>query len=137
MYKRILVAIDGSNYAVRAAEHAIELAKRFQAEVDLINVVDFEETRAEIMQERREDVEETRRATYQPVVDMLTEENIQHEVFVFYGNPANTIIDHANDQKYDLLLIGSRGLNMLQEMVLGSVSHKVVKRAECPVLLVK
>lgn len=43
----------------------------------------------------------------------------------------------ANDQQFDLLVIGSRGLNTLQEMVLGSVSHKVVKRADCPVLVVK
>ena len=43
----------------------------------------------------------------------------------------------ANENNVDLLVIGSRGLNSLQEMVLGSVSHKVIKRVNCPALVVK
>ncbi|WP_256592904.1 universal stress protein [Pseudomonas sp. 2822-17] len=43
----------------------------------------------------------------------------------------------ANNGEYDIVIIGSRGLNPFQEMVLGSVSHKIAKRVECPVLIVK
>jgi len=46
-------------------------------------------------------------------------------------------VEYANKEQFEILILGSRGLNSLQEMVLGSVSHKVVKRAECPVLIVK
>lgn len=46
-------------------------------------------------------------------------------------------MEYANKGSYDIVIIGSRGLNSLQEMVLGSVSHKVVKRVVCPVLIVK
>ncbi|RCK13159.1 universal stress protein [Bacillus licheniformis] len=47
------------------------------------------------------------------------------------------IVSYANHHDVDIVIIGSRGLNTLQEMVLGSVSHKVAKRVKCPVLIVK
>ncbi|MCY8631696.1 universal stress protein, partial [Bacillus spizizenii] len=54
-----------------------------------------------------------------------------------HGEPGPTIVSYANENQFDMLIVGSRGLNSLQEMVLGSVSHKVAKRANCPVLIVK
>lgn len=56
---------------------------------------------------------------------------------IFHGEPGPAIVEFTNNNSYDLLVIGSRGLNAFQEMVLGSVSHKVVKRANCPVMVVK
>lgn len=56
---------------------------------------------------------------------------------LFYVESPVKIVKYANDQKVDIVVIGSRGLNALQEMVLGSVSHKVMKRAHCPALIVK
>ncbi len=53
------------------------------------------------------------------------------------GNPSQEIIKYVKDHSIDQLVIGSRGLNTFQEMVLGSVSHKVVKHAKCPVTIVK
>ena len=47
------------------------------------------------------------------------------------------IVEYTNKNQFDVVVIGSRGLNALQEMVLGSVSHKIAKRANCPVLIVK
>lgn len=137
MYKNILLAVDGSNNAMRAAEHAVELAKTTGAKVDIINMIDFDNARSEMIQTNESELAELRRQRYQPVVDLLTENSIDPEVFVFYGNPGLGIVEHANDNAYDLVLVGSRGLNSLQEMFLGSVSHKVVQRANCPVLIVK
>ncbi|MHC0551186.1 universal stress protein [Salinicoccus sp. CNSTN-B1] len=51
--------------------------------------------------------------------------------------PAKEIIKEAELENYELVVIGSRGLSRFQEMVLGSVSHKVAKRAEIPVMIVK
>ncbi|MGN7308692.1 universal stress protein, partial [Bacillus subtilis] len=47
------------------------------------------------------------------------------------------IVKYANENKVDLIVLVSRCLNALQELVLGSVSHKVAKRAHCPVMIVK
>jgi nucleotide-binding universal stress UspA family protein len=62
---------------------------------------------------------------------------VTYEIKILLGEPGPVIVEYANKEKFDLVVIGSRGLNVLQEMVLGSVSHKVVKRADCPVLIVK
>lgn len=53
------------------------------------------------------------------------------------GHPSQEIIKYVNEQSINQLVIGSRGLNVFQEMVLGSVSHKVMKHANCPVTIVK
>jgi len=53
------------------------------------------------------------------------------------GEPKIKVVELANSNQYDIVVLGTRGLNGLQEMVLGSVSHKVVKRAQIPVLIVK
>lgn len=58
-------------------------------------------------------------------------------MIILHGTPGPEIIKYANEQQVDLVVIGSRGLNSLQEMVLGSVSHKVMKRVNCPALIVK
>ena len=56
---------------------------------------------------------------------------------ILHGEPGPTIIEYANKEKVEMVIIGSRGLNALQEMVLGSVSHKVVKRVHCPLMIIK
>lgn len=137
MYKQILLAVDGSENAIRATEYAVELGKLSGGKIDLINVIDFDEARSEMIQTRQSEVVESRRQRYQPAVDLLEENGLKNEVFVFYGNPGTVIVDHATENDYDVILIGSRGLNKLQEMVLGSVSNRVVQKATCPVLVVK
>ena len=63
--------------------------------------------------------------------------HLSYKLKLLHGDPGPAIVDYANKENFDLVVIGSRGLNSLQEMVLGSVSHKVVKRVNCPVLIVK
>jgi hypothetical protein len=55
------------------------------------------------------------------------------ETVFLSGDPGPKIVDYANENQFDPVVIGSRGLNPLQEFVLGSVSHKVAKRADCSV----
>ncbi|WP_306301403.1 universal stress protein [Thalassobacillus sp. C254] len=68
---------------------------------------------------------------------VLKEEKTSYNIVFLHGEPGPAIIKHANNKSYDCLVIGSRGLNNLQSLVLGSVSHKVAKRVSCPVMIVK
>lgn len=82
------------------------------------------------------------RATQRQEKMVTTEElakaaGVHYETKVIRGEPGPSIVKYANENNYDLIIVGSRGLNVLQEMVLGSVSHKVAKRANCPVMIVK
>ncbi len=68
---------------------------------------------------------------------MLQATNISYTTTILKGLPGPEIIRYANESKVELVVIGSRGLNPLQKMVLGSVSHKVMKSVYCPTLIVK
>ncbi|MDQ0495269.1 universal stress protein [Paenibacillus brasilensis] len=54
-----------------------------------------------------------------------------------HGDPASVICESANQEKVDLIIIGTRGKGLVSEMILGSVSHHVIQHAPCPVLTVK
>ncbi len=139
MFKRIMLASDGSEHSLRAAEKAIELAKCNQASfVEVVYVADNSKAKSEVLQNWNQlGIEESRSRKIQKTEDKAKEAGIHFEVKILRGEPAPTLIEYANKNKFDVIVIGSRGLNILQEMVLGSVSHKVAKYAKCPVLIVK
>lgn len=82
-------------------------------------------------------VELERQQRLAPYEQVVQQANIPYKLTILTGNPGPTIVDYAQKQAVDLIIIGSRGLNALQEMMLGSVSHKVVQRVSCPTLIVK
>lgn len=84
-----------------------------------------------------DNMELARQRKIAPVEQALQEANISYQTTILKGYPGPEIVRYANEQQVDLVVIGSRGLNSLQEMVLGSVSHKVMKRVQCPALIVK
>lgn len=139
MYNRILLAVDGSDHSVRAANEAVKLAEGSpESQVTIVFVADYDNAKNEVLHSGSSmELDLQRRKKLQPVEKTLAAENIKYKVEILHGTPGPTIVEYANKEKFDILVIGSRGLNSLQEMVLGSVSHKVVKRANCPVLIVK
>ncbi|PJK16534.1 universal stress protein [Chryseomicrobium excrementi] len=138
MYSHIVLAADGSDNALRAAKHAVALAKLGDGKIEVVYVADFKKAKYEVLHaESNEALEYERRQKVRPVEELLIAEAITYEVKILHGEPGPTIVEYVNEQGADLVIIGSRGLNSLQEMVLGSVSHKVVKRVKAPVLVVK
>lgn len=139
MYNRILLAVDGSDHSVRAAKEAVKLASgSADSQVAIVFVADHDNAKNEVLHSGSSvELDLQRRKKLQPVEQTLAAENIKYKVEILHGTPGPTIVEYANKEEFDILVIGSRGLNSLQEMVLGSVSHKVVKRANCPVLFVK
>ncbi|WLR49809.1 universal stress protein [Bacillus tianshenii] len=139
MFNKILVAADGSEHSLRAAEKALELAKlNSNAVVEVVYVVDGETSKRDVIHNWNSmGIAEKRRAKMEEVERRAEEAGINYSVKILHGEPGPTIVKHANENDFDLVTIGSRGLNTLQEMVLGSVSHKVAKRVDCPVLIIK
>lgn len=139
MYQRILLAVDGSANAQRAAQEAIKLAKLSDTSfVDVVYVVNVEKVKNELLLAGSiEKVELARQRKIAPVEQALLAANIQYHITILKGEPGFEIVRYAHEQQVDLVVIGSRGLNSFQEMVLGSVSHKVMKRVQCPALIVK
>lgn len=139
MYHHILLAADGSEHSLRATEEAIKIASLVNdCKVEVVFVVDFSQSKKDVIHSQGiEALEISRRKKLLPIVEKLKENKISYEIKLLHGEPGPTIVEHANQSKFDLVVIGSRGLNALQEMVLGSVSHKVAKRVHCPVMIVK
>lgn len=139
MYNRILLAVDGSDHSVRAANEAVKLAAGSpESQVTIVFVADYDNAKSEVLHSGSSlELDLQRRKKLQPVEATMAAENLKYKVEILHGTPGPAIVEYANKERFDILVIGSRGLNSLQEMVLGSVSHKVVKRAHCPVLIVK
>ncbi|WP_026675749.1 universal stress protein [Alkalihalobacterium bogoriense] len=139
MFNKILLAADGSEHSIKAAEKAISIAKgNEQAKITVLYVVDGQTSKADVL--RNWDalgIKENRKAKLKKIEVQANKENVPFEVKIIRGEPGPAIVKYANENQFDLVVIGSRGLNALQEMVLGSVSHKVAKRVSCPVLIVK
>lgn len=139
MYKRILLAVDGSVNSLRATDEAVKIASLISdCRIGIIYVADYSKSKKEILHSQgKEELEYTRRKKLAPIEEKVKSNNIEYKLEILHGYPGPTIIEYANKEKVDMVVIGSRGLNSLQEMVLGSVSHKVMKRLNCPALIVK
>ncbi|MFC4324202.1 universal stress protein [Litchfieldia salsa] len=140
MFNNILVPVDGSLHSLRAAEKAIELARidNHSSFINLLYVVDGSTSKYDVL--RNWDLLEVtnkRLAKFQDIVDKANEAGIEYELKILRGDPVSQILKHAKLVKSDVIVLGSRGLNSLQEMVLGSVSHKIAKKAKCPVMIIK
>ncbi|MFB1051205.1 universal stress protein [Paraliobacillus sp. JSM ZJ581] len=139
MYNHILLASDGSEHAIRACQNAIVLAeKNPNAVITIVFVVDGNASKTDVLHHwNAMDLDRSRKEKLTITERKLKQKNISYEIKILHGEPGPAIVKFANENKVDVCVIGSRGLNSLQEMVLGSVSHKVAKRVECPVLIVK
>ncbi|MDE0583686.1 universal stress protein [Planococcus sp. A6] len=139
MYQNVLVAIDGSDHSKRAAQHAIQLVEGTpEAKVTIICAVDYGKSEKESNRGLTgEQIDEAARDYLEPFEDIFHQAGVRVKSVIVHGAPGPAIVSHANEHPYDIVIIGSRGLNPVQEFVLGSVSHKVAKRVKVPVLVIK
>lgn len=139
MFNQILLASDGSEHAIRACEKAIALAENNpQAKITIVYAVDGTKSKTDVLHQWNGlDLDQSRKAKLTISERKIKEKEIAYEIKILHGEPGPSIIKYANEHQVDICVIGSRGLNGLQEMVLGGVSHKVAKHAACPVLIVK
>ncbi|MEX2631171.1 MAG: universal stress protein [Tistlia sp.] len=147
MFKTIVVAVDGSDHAAKAAELAIDLAKRYGARLFALSVYrHYSKLESSHSMVRTREVPESPDATLsllareaaQWVVDKADEADFPGvEPVVRRGPAARTIIEFAKESGADAVVIGSRGLGDITGMLLGSVSHKVNSLAGCTCITVK
>ncbi|MCL6460123.1 MAG: universal stress protein [Gorillibacterium sp.] len=139
MYKKILIAADGSAHSLRAADHAMKLAAyNPQTLLEIVYVLDSEHVKTDVLLSwSMLDQTDVRKERVREVEEKATKAGVKFQTTILQGDPGPALVKYANDNKVDLIVLGSRGLNTLQELVLGSVSHKVAKRADCPVMIVK
>jgi nucleotide-binding universal stress UspA family protein len=150
MYGHILVPIDGSDHALRAVDHAADLAKRYSAKLTLLHVVreqPYGRLRSEIadyehMEHMYLSEAHLMRMVGKDLLDAAEKRarnvGVGHVITVVEQGPAARVIaDHAASYSVDLIVMGSRGLSDLPSMLLGGVSHKVIHMSQVPVMTVR
>jgi len=141
MFQKILVPIDGSPNSYHGLQYAVEIAKKFDAEITLIHVVEqpsyafapsggsvipaetfieIEGFAEELLRERR---------------DELIKREVRAKTLLKRGNPDVEILKASTG--FDLIVMGSQGLSRFKRLLLGSVSNSVVQNSKVPVLIVR
>ncbi|AET66144.1 universal stress protein UspA-like protein [Desulfosporosinus orientis DSM 765] len=142
MFKKILVATDASEYSRRALQTALNLAQKFQAEIVLLFVAYTPEAywgynSAYSIQITREEIEERGWLTLGAALEGIDIKNIPLKKKMIQGHPSSVILEEIANENIDLVVMGSHGYGPIAGAVLGSVSQRVLRKATCPVLIVK
>jgi nucleotide-binding universal stress UspA family protein len=143
MYKRILIATDGSDRSKKAAEEGVELAKALGAQVVALNVVNEVVVASAVRQlgADRKEVETKLKTAGQKAVDEIKKMGdavgVKIDTVIRIGAPANDVIDVAGAEKADLIVMGSHGESGASKLLIGSVVQKVLYWATIPVLVVR
>jgi nucleotide-binding universal stress UspA family protein len=143
MYRRIMVATDGSEHSAKAVDHAIELCKSSGAELLAVSVINMDAI--SFMEDSDRDVYfEVQYALEKRANDILNEvekkankENVLVKKIIQVGDPAEVVVELAKREDADLIVIGTRGLLGVKRVVLGSHAEKIVRWASVPVLVVR
>ncbi len=139
MFDHIVLAIDGSNHAIKAQSVEKELTRIHEAKLFVVHV--YPSLSDLLGFKEYSSIATHRIANAQKILDKaveeLTSDNIDVEPELLEGPTAEAILHVANTRKADLIIMGARGLGTLAGLVLGSVSQKVLQHATCPVLVVR
>jgi nucleotide-binding universal stress UspA family protein len=155
LFQKILVPLDGSEHSLKALDVAIQVAKKFEGKITLVHVysaavrpVMVPETTTlpppmiPIMtpMEVSKVVEAARKAGSGMLADgaqKVKAEGVPVETILREGNTVQEIVKTAEEGRFDLIVMGARGIGKIRELLLGSVSDGVLRNAPCPVLIVK
>ena len=145
MFGSIVVGTDGSETANEAVRQATELAKAVGGKVNLVSAFEpvgnqrLREERQQVpedmqwMVNEREDVE----ATLNQAAEQIKEAGVDVETHARQGDPADAILDVAEENNADLIIVGNKGMSGAKRFLLGSVPNKVSHHAPCSVMIIR
>ena len=141
MYKRILIPLDGSPLAEQALPHAIALAEHFHSELVLLRVLiplpSIVTTTEAALQRASEEAAIFAREYLDRVAAGVQELGITVQMVIIGGSPHYQIIQYAETNQVDLIVMSTRGQSGLSRWLMGTVSDRVVRGANVPVLMVR
>jgi universal stress protein E len=140
MFQRLLLALDGSDSSLRAADSALELAALLQASLDILSV---EETLPRYVGATEAYAREHQAAVmyfeqlHQPIRRRAAERGIQVRSTILSGHEVQTILAYLTEHACDCLILGAQGQSSILRPFLGSTADKVINHAPCSVLIVR
>ncbi len=138
MYDRILLPTDGSETTDKAMRQALDIAETYDAALHVLSVVD----RSAIPPDVRADMlyDELEQSANKAVADIeskAADAGVDVETSIVSGTPHRAILDYTEDNDIDLLVMGTHGRKGLDRYLLGSVTEKIVRLSDVPVLTVR
>jgi nucleotide-binding universal stress UspA family protein len=131
LYKKILIATDGSEHMKKVVPHAIELAKLSGAELHSVYVM-YTTTKGLEDYLRNEGEEATNYIEKQ-----AGEEGLSVEKWILKGHPVEEILNLADEQSVDMIVMGTLGRSGIEKFGLGSVADKVIRNSKIPVVTIR
>ena len=142
MLSKILVPVDGSDNSFRALEHAIFLSTKIQeSQITVLYIIEdlpslyiyspktIEKLHADYKSESAKILERCK--------EIANKSGINIHTVLLEGDPASKIIAYSEMERFDIIMMGSRGMGKFKEMIVGSISNKVIHHAKCSVMLVR
>ena len=145
MFRSIVVGTDGSDTAAQAVRQAVDLAGAVGARLELVSAYS-PVSQQRLSEERRQAPEDLQwainpredvDATLEAAAAVAREAGVDVEVFPRQGDPADAILDVAEEQEADLIIVGNKGMTGAKRFLLGSVPNKVSHHAPCSVLIIR
>ena len=145
MFGSIVVGTDGSETATQAVRQATELASAVGARIDLVSAYEPVPTQR-LREERREAPEDLQWAinpredvdgTLDEAAEAIKRAGVEVETFARQGDPADAILDVAEERNADLIIVGNKGMTGAKRFLLGSVPNKVSHHAPCSVMIIR
>lgn len=141
MFSKVVVALDGSDYAERALEAAIDIAQKYAAELHLVHVNNVQEIFIAVGGAstliKPENYEEPGKKILEQASQKANASHCTFETHQLDGDHGRAVVDKARELAADLIVVGSKGHSDFAGIMLGSVSHKITHQASCPCLVVR
>jgi nucleotide-binding universal stress UspA family protein len=145
MFRSIVVGTDGSDTATKAVGQAVELARAVGAKLELVSA--YEPVPAQRLNEERRQAPEDLQwainpredvdATLEAAAEVARKAGVEVSVYARQGDPADAILDVAEEREADLVIVGNKGMTGAKRFLLGSVPNKVSHHAPCSVLIIR
>ncbi len=145
MFKSIVVGTDGSDTAAQAVRQAVDLAGAVGAKVELVSAY-APVSQQRLAEERRQAPEDLQWAinpredvdgTLEAAAEVARQAGVSVDVYPRQGDPADAILDVAEEQGADLIIVGNKGMTGAKRFLLGSVPNKVSHHAPCSVMIIR
>ncbi len=145
MFRSIVVGTDGSDTATQAVRQAADLAGAVGAALEIVSA--YEPVPAQRLREERRDApgelewainpREDVDATLEVAAEMARAAGVTVNIYPRQGDPADAILDVAEEREADLIVVGNKGMTGAKRFLLGSVPNKVSHHAPCSVLIIR
>ncbi len=136
----ILLPVDGSIYSDHAIKYAIYCSKLAGARITIVNCYEWQgfelEMSSLVIEDLKKKLEKQSAEILEETSRLLEQEGIEHDQRFLVGSPGKILYDLAASKEFDLIIMGSHGHSDIAGLFLGSVTHKVLNKLHCPVLVV-